>query len=944
MARVAAQHDPERAATDRGRCGGPDAEAQVQQHGRHCGRPAPRGRGGPVHTSDLGRLQLRTGRVIRQERIGMLKLEVGIALLALCVATVAFCQERPFLDYECDSEAVAEALENRLPDSDADLIAQISTADRSSEDNDLAEWAAGQLFRIHETTGDEQARSRAAAILSALSARWVDASDQELRAQIDQQGALDDSNLMMRDVAWDLARLYRLTGDQAMAHRTAVILQRYAEVIPDWPLVTRQGELRNQDDEAYRLAWDANGLWGGWFVSDVEAGLPVVRAFDTIHDSGAMQDMGALDQIERDLIRYIPEHYFERPLDLGNLTHYVLRSLPLYGMAIPEPDYVHIAVQRYRYILNAMYYADGFWHEGSPAYHKDITWGLTRSVPAVMKGYSDPPGYTSEIDLPRYDGLDLAAEYERQHQRMWDALDKLTFPNKDYAKLHDATWPHGAWWDERPTETRPRILGCLGHAILAAGEGEGMSELHLHYSGTHGHEHYDALNIILFAHGRELISETKYRAPADWASTREWQTSTAGHNTVVIDEENQLGRFPPPEHRRPITEADAMTDIGQRKGLSIDIPDWRYRAGGHGNALNDPKLRCFVTESATVQVVEAEAERAWFPEPEVYRRTVAYVRLDDTRVYAVDIFRVRGGETHDWMLHGALQDAYELVTSLEHTPAQGTMHEYLDELRVAETGDGWTADFTYDEAPHMRTHVLGAEGTQVFLARGPAMRTPGYAGFLDVRRDGPESVYVAVHDPYEDEPNVERIEALEFGDGRMDVGLVVYLADGRRDVILSSGAEPPFDSVEAGDGTVFAGRFAHMRYDGGRLARATGIEATKLRTGDLDLEGPGAWEGEILATHRIEDGDEFDAFVTDTEVPEGQKGRCLVVDLGGTLTQAFIIDRVERAEDGRTLIHSQDEPGMEIRGDLIKMMYYPGWGIARPCRFRIADTLLWEAN
>jgi len=272
------------------------------------------------------------------------------------------------------------------------------------------------------------------------------------------------------------------------------------------------------------------------------------------------------------------------------------------------------------------------------------------------------------------------------------------------------------------------------------------------------------------------------------------------------------------------------------------------------------------------------------------------------------------------------------------------MHEYLDELRVAETGDGWTADFTYEEAPHMSTHVLGAEGTQVFLARGPAMRTPGYAGFLDVRREGPDSVYVAVHDPYEDAPDVDRIEPLQFGNDPMDVGLIVYLADGRRDVLLSSGAEPPFEAVEAEDGTVLAGRFAHLRYDGQELAYCYGVEATELRAGDLSVEGPGAWEGEIVATHRIEDGDEFDAFVTDAEVPEGQEGRCLVADLGGTLTQAFVIDRIERAEDGRTLIYSRDEPGMEIRSDLIQMMYYPGWGILRPCRFRIAATLLWEED
>ncbi|MFW6155842.1 MAG: heparinase II/III domain-containing protein [Armatimonadota bacterium] len=870
----------------------------------------------------------------------MLRYALSIGCLAFSVTSTGVYADRPFLDYDCDPQRTAQVIEDRLPETDAELLARIDPGDRSAPESELAEWAVDRLFRLHETTGDEQVRDRARGLLRALAEPWLAASDEDLRAQIDDRGALDDSNLAMRAVAWDLARLYRLTGDPDMAHRAAVILQRYAEVMPDWPLVTRRGELRDQDDEAYRRAWDANGVWGSKFHTDLLRGLPVVRAFDLIHDSGAMQNLGALEQIERDLIRHMPEHFLERPVGMGNLMHYVLRSLPLYGMAIPEPRYVHITVQRYRWMLNAMYYADGFWHEGSPAYHKDITVGLTRQVPGVLKGYSDPPGYTGDIDLPRYDDLDLAEEYARRHRRMWDALKKLTFPNGDYAKLHDATWPHDAWWDSRPTETRPRILGCLGHAILGTGAGEGMSELHLHYSGTHGHHHYDALNIILFAHGRELISETKYRAPEDWASTREWQTMAAGHNTVVIDEQDLSDRGW--SNRRPITEADAMTDIGQYEGLSVDIPNWRYRAGGHGNVLNDPELRCFCPDWDAVQMVEAE--HTWFPEQEVYRRTVAMVRLDDTRMYAVDIFRVRGGETHDWMLHGALHDPYELTTSLQHSPIDGTLHTYLDELRVAQTHDGWIADFAYDEGPQMRTHVPGAPGTQVILARGPAMRTPGYAGFLDVRRNGPESVYIAVHDPYESTPDVLRIEALQFGEDPMDVGLVVHLADGRRDVILSTAGEPPYTVTEAEDGTTLAGRFAHTRYAGDRLVHAYAVDARELVVGDVNQTGPGWFDGEIIATHRIEDGDDFDAFETNAELPEGLGGRCLRVDLGGTLTQAFTIDRVERTDAGSTLIYSRDEPGMEIRGDLIKMMYYPGWGIPRPCRFHVADTLLWRAD
>ena len=851
-----------------------------------------------------------------------------LAILAAgSLARIAFAQNtRPYLLYKGDPERLSKAVAPMMKLSEQQIVRKLVPGDRSAEANAGPLRAVDRMIALANVSGQRKYAERALLILKTVAVPYLEAPEEQILSQITERGALDKSNLLMRDLSYDLARIYHLSGDKHAAERAALILSRLADVMPKWPLVTRKGKTKDQDDRAYRLAWDANGLWGVWFHSDIQAGLPVARAFDLIHDSGVMQRMGALEKIERDLIRYVPEHYFERPMGLGNLTHYVLRSLPIYGMAIPEPKYVHMVMQRYRYLINAQYYADGFWHEGAPGYHKDITTGLTRQVPEVLKGYSDPPGYTCDIDLPRYDNLDLAAEYARQHKRMWDALKKLTFPNNGYAKVHDATYPHGAWWDVRPKRSYPRILGCVGHAILGTRSNPDQAQLHLHYSGTHGHEHYDALNIILFARGKELISETHYRTRG--ISPREWHTMTAGHNTVVIDEKNQLGRFPPRSHRRAITEADAMDNI----------PNWRYRNGGHGNALNDPKLRCFCPDWDPVQVVEAEAERAYFPDPEMYRRTVALIHVDDHQTYAADIFRVRGGKTHDWMLHGCLQLPYKLNTSVRLSPMKGTLHKYLDQLRGAATDDGWSATFDYEKGSSLRTHMLGQTGARVIVGRGPAMRRDGYAPFLDVRREARESCFVAVHDPYEGEPNVKSIEAMSWGSDPMNAGLRVRLANGHTDIVLNSPENPPFAEHRVTEDITFAGRFAHIRYRGNQLVHAYAVDATRLRVGEVDMKGPGHYEGEIIATHRIEAGAELDAFETNARLPAGLEGRCLVVDLGGVLTQAFIIDRIEPTDTG-ALIYSKDEPGLEIRGDLIKMMYYPGWGIPRPCRFHIADTL-----
>ena len=869
--------------------------------------------------------------------------------LLLLLPACAFAQQsRPLLPFEGDPEGLKKAVAGVMALSEDELLRRLTLEPGAAPDAEIMQ-SVDSLIALRDVPGEQEYGDRALRILITTYAQYLAASDEELRGQITAGGMQDESNRVMRGVAFALAKIYHLTRDPAVARRTAVILARFAEVVPGWPLVDREGELKSQDDPEYLRRWNALGLWGEKVSVYAHSGIPLLRAFDLIYDSGVMQEMGVVEKIERDLIRHMPDYHLKRPVALGNMAYRPMEGLVIFGIGIPEPKYVHIAVQRYRYMMNAPYYADGFWHEGSASYHKQISHHLTGSTLSRLKGYSDPPGYTCDIDLPRYDNLDLVAEYARQHARMAEALNKLSFPDKEYAKIHDSHYPHRAWYDRRTEiKPQPRLLGCMGHAVVGTGDEHRQAEVHLHYSGTHGHEHFDALNIVLWAQGRELISETQYLPMSgDELSTRGWHTCTAGHNTVVIDERNQEARFPDASHQRKITAADAMEAVSQYPGMVIDTPNWCYRAYGQGNSLNDGKLRCFCPDWDPVQVVEAEAERSYYPDPQLYRRTLVMVHAGPESVYVVDIFRVRGGTTHDWMLHGCLQKPYELRTSLDLKPKEDSLHTYLEQLRAAATDAGWTADFIYPSGAHLRTHILGAAGTTVIVGRGPSMRRANeYAQFLDVRRQTGESCFVAVHDPYHPEqggPGVLGIEPVPWGNDPMAVGLLVHLASGDTDLILSSPDDPPFQRRDTTEGISFAGRLAHIRFKDDQLVHAYGVDAGYLKVGELELTGPGYYAGEIIATHRVEVGAEFDAFETNALLPPGLEGRCLVVDLGGQLTQAYVIDRVEQTEGG-ALIYSRDEPGLEIRWELIKMMYYPGWGIPRPCRFHIADTLLWQAG
>ena len=122
------------------------------------------------------------------------------------------------------------------------------------------------------------------------------------------------------------------------------------------------------------------------------------------------------------------------------------------------------------------------------------------------------PGITIVDGAARFDDLDLEAIYGVQFRRMEEAVNKLLFPDRTVAGLHDCLLQgYQAWWAQAPTVGEPRLLGSSGHGILGTGTHRDQVYVHLHYGGTHGHEHYDALNIILWAKNLELISEGMYR-------------------------------------------------------------------------------------------------------------------------------------------------------------------------------------------------------------------------------------------------------------------------------------------------------------------------------------------------------------------------------------------------------------------------------------------------
>jgi hypothetical protein len=749
-----------------------------------------------------------------------------------------------------------------------------------------------------QRTQDAAYRDLAARLCRIMLGDLIDADDQTLRALPHEAHGFAPESRMARDAALHFAMLYHLTGDQEYAHRSAVLLKRITELSPNWPIQNphygpmEDRVLRPRDWPGYVDTDRVNGVWGYWIYRSINAWTPILHAYDLIHDSGELQRIGALGAVEAEL-DWAVQYQLGYGREMGNMDKETMKGLIAFGKVLGRPQLVHHCIDWIRDMYQTMFYADGWWHEGSVAYHQQIHKGMVGGViDPLLQGYSDPPGWTND-DGVRYDNLDMYEHLAGPIGRAQAVLDNIHQPNGNYQAIHDTTYPQADWEKKFITEARSHLWGAMGHAILGVGKDENMVQATLHFSGMHGHAHQDMNNLMLFAKGKELISETRYRPPPGSNSTRQWHTITAGHVTVAIDESSQSGTAT--RQRQP---ADAH-DGG--------VPDGKYRWRSHGNSISDGRLRLHSDDWDMVQVVEADGERAYSQTLNgVYRRTVALVQLGGGDTYVVDIFRVRGGQTHDYMLHGCLDDPHDVALSvpLDET-IDGTLYGYIHDLRTTRTDDAWTASFDIaDSDASLITFMAPSPGTRIIRGIAPAMRRIGDAPFLAVRREGGESIFVTVHHPFIDTPRVEGIELI---DAAMDKVTVQVIHDGGVDRVTST-----------------ADGFTHERLGQWRY----------------EVGGKQMHHGVITRTSRIEAGDDINAFITPAELPTDGSldGRTIMID-SELITHSYTIDRIER-RGGETIIHTDDEPGMRIEPNLVKLTYFPGWGMAGDATFRIAGSRL----
>ncbi len=569
--------------------------------------------------------------------------------------------------------------------------------------------------------------------------------------------------------ARELGELYSETHEQAHAQRAALLLNRFAEVFPGWCFhydypfqqkIIYEGLIPpSKFRTGYRTA-----RWNWWAYKDIPNDL--VQAYNLIRSSGAL-DTQSSERIESDLFRNAAEQVLGNPEPYTNMSPTAWISLIRLGRVINEPRYVDEPAGRLKRFLDEQFFYDGSWHEGSPSYHAQTVGGLTNVLLALG-------GKSALMDLV---------------DRSKAALMKMRFPDGRLVPVHD-TW----WFDKRGVldESKSYLLPGLGHAMLGGGHGAEQTQFHMTWSGGYGHQHADVLSLLLFAQGRELLSDIGYTHTLQ----RAWAMSTVAHNTVAIDGANQ--------------------------------------AMGSEKAPTDGSLVWYEANAAHLKSVSVDGRRVYPGLAKVYRRTLTVVDSS----YAVDVFEVEGGRTHDYFLHGDADasgvaeasvplSALEtlLPKNVEWRPARngGDMaastkphwaYGHLHNLQTAKVNGAMSVTLKSNAGPAVRVTLLAEPGSQIVTGSNPAVRgarendsdLDQYSRpFLMLRHEAANgrSRFVVVLEPVTSAPAIESAERAELPGGGLaikvkragKIGVIEYHMN--KPPSLRASERLPLASVEA---------------------------------------------------------------------------------------------------------------------------------------------------
>lgn len=723
-----------------------------------------------------------------------------------------------------------------------------------------------------------------------------------------------------------IAILYKLTGDLNYAVQAKKILLRFAEVYPHWLLHSGFGEIADTDPKyaastisrlnKNELTPPGNTpdrtLHSGYWMAGRARGdglegsflLPVASSYDMIANAKASGEWMLTDEdrlrIERDILLEGATLLIADPAtnnkSISNQT-----AAAAIGAAVSEPVLVRFGLNGFNKLLSDWYKADGSPSE-SPTYGLQAI-GYLWQLGEILNGYSDPEGYMPEAGQQR---LDHFSVYNRSDYRMvFRTLGDSLLPSMNYPALGDS------YTTSKPTGTMlaigakrtgiPSLFSSMEHggfelkgaenlvyqmenisqvdpirlpsllfpqwklAFMRGGENGLGSAAILNASEWGGHRHLDSLDFSYWANDGEALSDLGYL----WDSPNKAMTSrSAAHNLVVVNQKDQT-----------------TTNRGGSIGLYEDAES----------------------------VIIAEASSRAYAETDVYARTLMQLQRTDWKPeYVVDFFRVRGGSSHDYMLHASTTDFIVDDIELQPAGAEAVGAYQLEEVSSGVPSQAWTTDWkNAGGTGRTKTWHIPSQNEKVYIGDGWGQRGNNDVGaqlpyLVRNRSNTPEgNIFASVFESYQGASGIRSVEPLivrsesesvpVFAGGfQQPVGLQIS-GDGWRDIVigstgLSQQSWELTDSVSDKPVT-FSGRYGVVSY---RMGDGSGEAAQMVLAGAGRLEH----DGDGISIPESEEKQGFvsevfaNGFSATEPVPGGEhwKGSHVLVKKGSDWTAYPVLD------------------------------------------------------
>lgn len=656
-----------------------------------------------------------------------------------------------------------------------------------------------------------------------------------------------------------LAKLYAVTGETQYAERATWIMDRFAQVYPnylfhsyngtyaDWPPADAAAELGRHPRagkfpkeviiNAFGLhqyknyASLCNGFWGAgrYSCSGGDGGtiLNMTVAYDLIRHAKRADGSAVLtSEMDRRIVNDLLLagcNDSENWADINNKCGPGRALSAAVGLLFDRPESAKRAMDGFQQLMNTCFHSDGFCVE-SPSY-SSMHLGLMRNIPEILRHEA-------------FENAEASAGTDRYRLAL-ESMVRMMAPGRRYPVIgdtHHRTRPSSIWVEILADRYGPQYAALL----------EELAGKKLEDSGS---------EYALWYRDPDMKAESDAMLPLRTEWFPGWHVAVLRAGRPEGDAAFYLNGYARHGHRHYDTLGVIYyangKELASDRGYIWDDPRNAWTAstlahnivtvdGGNQNVSDRHSRLELFGIAPGIEVVQASANA--YAQCEQYRRTCVLVRRPGSQTYALDIFRVKGGKLHQYGFNA--NGRLATLSTAEPQPFEQEIR-WLSNLRSVEPQAPFTA--TWENEATRLDLVMLSDVQRLIVADAPGWRSdsgtelnaPPIQQILAERKsnDGKTaSTFVALMVPYTSEKSPVLSARLIRNDVETGAVAVEVKFSDRTDTIISTldGRESQFRAVS------LEGKFGFVSTEADGTARqAYLLDGSRLRCGELEVTLPG---------------------------------------------------------------------------------------------------------